>query len=82
MTGFSEGPRTTRVSGRVTNEAPSQPATTSRRFALTKKQVFGLPLIAAVPLLCLLGFFGESSALATAASPFFEVVIRYPSRES
>jgi hypothetical protein len=47
---------------------------------LTKKQVFGLPLIAAVPLLCLLGFFGESSAVTNTASTRFQVVIRYPSR--
>lgn len=80
MTGFSEDPRSTRVSGRVTNEAPSQAPTTARRFALTRKQVFGLPLIAAMPILCLLGLFGESSARITTRSGNLDVTIRYPSR--
>ena len=40
----------------------------------------GLPLMAAVPLLCLLGFFGESGARTTAASSLLDVAIRYPAR--
>ena len=80
MTGFAEDPRTTRASGRVTNEAPPPPPPTTRRLALTRKQVIGLPLIAAVPLLCLLGVFGERSAYTTSASALLEVTIRYPER--
>ena len=78
--GFSEDSRTAPPSGRVTNAAPPQPPTTTRRFALTRKQVVGLPLIAAVPLLCLFGLFGESSARTTATSRAFVVAIKYPSR--
>jgi hypothetical protein len=80
MTGFSRNPRATHVSGRVTNEAPPQAPTTTRRFALTKKQIVGLPLIASVPLLCLLGFFGERSERTTMVSTLLEVAIKYPSR--
>jgi hypothetical protein len=80
MTGFSEDPRTARASGRVTNEAPAPPPPTTRRLALTRKQVIGLPLLAAVPLMGLLGVFGERSAHTTTASARLEVTIRYPER--
>ena len=78
MTGFAEDPRHAR--GRVTDEGPPQPPATTRRFALTGKQKVGLPLMAAVPLLCLLGVFGETGARTTAISSLLEVAIRYPAR--
>lgn len=80
MTGFSEEPRREFPRGRVSNEGPPQAPATTRRFALTRKQLVGLPLIAAVPVLCLLGVFGEHSAHTTAASANIEVAIRYPAR--
>ena len=51
-----------------------------RRLALTRKQRIGLPLLAAVPLLALLGFFGERARTRHIESASFNVDITYPLR--
>jgi hypothetical protein len=51
-----------------------------RRLALTRKQKLGLPLIVAIPVLTLLGVFGEHRAETHAASPSVVVDIQYPDR--
>lgn len=50
------------------------------RIALTAKQRFGLPFIAAVPLLALLGLFGERTALSVDRSKTVDVAVTYPER--
>lgn len=60
-------------------EPPAPPAHV-RRLALTRKQWVGVPLLLAVPVLTLLGTFGESRAIARAASPTLALTVRYPSR--
>lgn len=47
---------------------------------LTVKQRIGVPLIAAVPLLAVLGVFGESTSSASARSASLEVRVSYPAR--
>src|SRR4051812_29099990 len=51
-----------------------------RRLALTRKQSIGLPLLAAIPILSLLGLFGERRSEAHAASRSIAMTIRYPAR--
>ncbi|HEY5062031.1 MAG TPA: hypothetical protein VII52_10875 [Gemmatimonadaceae bacterium] len=59
---------------------PADPPTVERRVVLTAKQRIGVPLIAAVPLLALLGLFGESSNTASVRSASLEVRASYPTR--
>jgi hypothetical protein len=60
--------------------APPQAPPLRRRLSLTRKQWIGLPLIAAVPVLTLLGVFGERGRVARASSPTLDVIVRYPER--
>lgn len=59
---------------------PAGPPPTAPRLSFTRKQYLGLPLLAAIPVLTLLGAFGESRASVRAASPALEMTVRYPSR--
>jgi hypothetical protein len=59
---------------------PTQPPHTRSRFAFTRKQRLGLPLLAAIPLLTLFGVFGERRETARAVSPSVEMSVHYPSR--
>jgi len=60
--------------------APPQPPSIRRRLSLTRKQWIGLPLIIAVPVLTLLGVFGERRARAHVVTPALEVTVAYPDR--
>lgn len=59
---------------------PSDPPAVKRHVVLTVKQRLGLPLIAAVPLLALLGVFGEHSNTTSVRSTSLEVHAWYPAR--
>jgi hypothetical protein len=59
---------------------PTQPPQTRPRFAFTRKQRLGLPLLAAIPVLTLFGVFGERREMARAISPSVEMTVHYPSR--
>ena len=60
--------------------APPEPPAVTPRFAFTRKQYIGIPLLAAIPVLTLLGVFGEKRQAARATSRSFEMRIEYPSR--
>lgn len=51
-----------------------------RRFALTRKQRFGLPFLVAIPILTLFGVFGERQADTRIATADIAASIRYPER--
>jgi hypothetical protein len=59
---------------------PTDPPWVERHVVLTVKQRIGVPFIAAVPLLALLGVFGESSNTASVRSASLEVRASYPAR--
>lgn len=59
---------------------PTAPPQTRRRIALTRKQRIGIPLMTLIPLLALLGAFGERSATLEAASASLAVSVQYPVR--
>lgn len=62
------------------DDGPPEAPKSDGRISLTAKQVVGLPLLAAVPLLALLGVFGERAATAVARSNAVEVTVTYPAR--
>ena len=59
---------------------PPQAPTITRRISLTRKQRVGLPVLAAVPLLAVLGVFGERQAEAHVSSRSVAMDVRYPER--
>ena len=61
-------------------DRPPEAPEIERRISLTAKQRMGLPLLAAVPLLALLGLLGEQSRTVHAASASFTVDVTYPLR--
>jgi hypothetical protein len=63
----------------VPAEPPRAPSI-ARRLALTRKQVIGLPLLGAIPILTLFGVFGEQRSSLHAASGSVEMSVRYPTR--
>jgi hypothetical protein len=54
--------------------------TDSPRIRLTRKQSIGLPLLALVPILALLGTFGDRERTIAVASPSLGITINYPDR--
>jgi hypothetical protein len=60
--------------------APPTAPSIERRLSLTRKQWFGLPLLAAVPLLTLFGLFGERRSVVRTASLTLELTVTYPER--
>jgi hypothetical protein len=60
--------------------APPPPPEVVSRLSFTRKQYLGIPLLAIVPVLTLLGVFGEERATARAVSRTLEMRIEYPSR--
>jgi hypothetical protein len=50
------------------------------RVRLTRKQLIGLPLLALVPILALLGVFGDRERTIAVASPSLGITIDYPER--
>ncbi len=71
-----------RENGPETMEASEPPRAPKfrRRIALTRKQRFGLPIIVLVPILALLGIFGERQVDTTARSATVAMAVRYPER--
>ena len=59
---------------------PSAPPQMRRGLALTRKQRIGLPILTLIPLLALLGIFGERAATVNATSSSLAVSVRYPER--
>jgi len=59
---------------------PDRPPEIARRLSLTRKQLLGLPLLVAVPVLTLFGVFGEQRGETRAASATIEMRIHYPTR--
>ena len=59
---------------------PVAPPLTTRRIAFTRKQRIGIPLLTLMPLLALLGVFGERSTTIEAQSASLAVSVRYPTR--
>ena len=57
-----------------------EPPEVPLRVSLTIRQWIGLPLIAAIPLLAILGLFGERAADVTAHSASLSVRVTYPVR--
>lgn len=51
-----------------------------RKFKLYRHQWVGIPLMMSIPVLALLGVFGESWDTARAASAQLEIELRYPTR--
>jgi hypothetical protein len=60
--------------------APPRPPLVAPRLSLTRKQFVGIPLLAAIPLLTLLGVFGEERSVTRVASSALEMRVVYPSR--
>ena len=59
---------------------PTAPPQTRRRIAFTGKQRIGIPLLTLIPLLALLGVFGERSTTLEGISASLAVSVRYPVR--
>jgi|SRR5205085_5452315 len=59
---------------------PARAPDVARHIALTRKQLIGLPLLAAIPILSLLGVFGEQRSDVHATSRSVAMSIRYPTR--
>ena len=57
-----------------------QPPEMKRRVAIYPMQLVGMTLIILIPVLALLGFFGQVEARASAASESFTVLAEYPER--
>ncbi|MFL5613596.1 MAG: hypothetical protein ACJ796_08050 [Gemmatimonadaceae bacterium] len=68
-----------RLSARQESPLP-EPPSLPRQIRLTRKQLLGLPLIVLVPLLTLLGVFGEHQGTVGVEHGPFSVVVRYPDR--
>ena len=60
--------------------APPEPPVVTPHFAFTRKQYIGIPLLAVIPVLTLLGVFGEKRETARATSRALEMRVEYPSR--
>jgi hypothetical protein len=72
--------RGTSSSASGADDGPPAVPKTDARISLTTKQVLGLPLIAAVPLLALLGVFGERATTTVVRSNAVEVTATFPAR--
>jgi hypothetical protein len=59
---------------------PPEPPVVTPRLVLTRKQYFGIPLLAVIPALTLLGVFGEQREATRATSRSLEMRVVYPSR--
>lgn len=59
---------------------PTAPPQTRRRIAFTGKQRIGIPLLALIPVLALLGVFGERSTTVQARSASLAASVQYPVR--
>lgn len=66
--------------GGARSMGPPAPPQTRRRIAFTGKQRIGIPILALIPVLALLGVFGERSTTADARSASLAVSVQYPVR--
>jgi hypothetical protein len=81
VTGYSESRKEGAFGdGAATRDRPPQAPAFRRRLTPTRKQKIGLPLIVAIPILTLIGVFGERSAETHATSANLAVDVRYPDR--
>lgn len=62
------------------NSGPPQPPTFDRNFQLHKTQLIGIPVMLLIPILALLGMFGETDHEQTIANPRLEMQVTYPTR--
>jgi len=67
-------------SGRPEDYGVPQPPEIEKQWTFSTLQKLGVPLLILIPLLALLGLFGESSAAATETGNTFAVEVSYPSR--
>ena len=63
-----------------TDDKPPAAPKTATRISLTAKQIVGIPLIAAVPLLAVLGVFGERATTTVVRSGNIEASVTFPTR--
>jgi len=77
---FSERNGKTDRASDLRSIGPSAPPRMRRRFALTRKQRIGIPLLTLMPLLALFGVFGERVATANATSTTLVLTVNYPER--
>lgn len=59
---------------------PPQAPEVERRLHVHPLQLFGVPVILMVPLLALLGVFGETTSVTSASSPSITMEVEYPTR--
>lgn len=62
------------------NAEPPQPPSIERKFKLYLTQMIGIPLLILVPVLALLGMFGETEDKVTISNPQLEMQVDYPTR--
>lgn len=72
--------RHTRHSESIPSGLLPAPPEIPRRITFTRKQWIGLPLIMLVPILTVLGVFGEHRAEVRASGASLSLVVRYPDR--
>ena len=59
---------------------PPTPPPFRAKVVLTRKQLFGLPVLFAIPLIALAGLLGESTGHVVASSSQLELSVDFPSR--
>lgn len=57
-----------------------QPPSLKPKLQLTRKQWIGFPIMLAIPIVALLGLFGERTTLARARSASLDVAVSYPEK--
>ena len=63
-----------------TDGGPPPPPPFRAKVVLTRKQLFGLPVLFAIPLIALAGLLGESTGHVVASSSQLELRVDFPSR--
>jgi hypothetical protein len=59
---------------------PPQPPEIEKRLAFYPEQLIGIPLLMLLPILALLGVFGEGYAEASSSSDVLAITVEYPTR--
>ena len=78
-----ESTRSSESASEADHGGPAKPAAAPdirRRLAFTRKQIVGVPLLAAIPILSLFGVFGETLSDVHAESRSVVMNVRYPTR--
>ena len=63
-----------------TDGGPPTPPSFRAKVVLTRKQLFGLPVLFAIPLIALAGLLGESTGHVVASASQLELSVDFPSR--